>query len=148
MTDHQAQIHRDIARVGWHVVKVRERTEADEPPFAYTLGLTRTYGHPELMIVGLDLDDMHAVLNDLGDLVKAGRVFASMDEVAEILEGCLCRIAPVAHSQLDMWVGQALEYYGNADVTLLQCLWPDRNGRFPGDADFDERLSLLQPLLS
>ena len=147
MTDHQEQIHLDIARIGWHVVKVLEGAEADEPPFAYTVGLTRSFGHPELMIVGLDLDDMHAVLNDLGDLVKAGRVFAPMDEIPEILEGCPCRIARVAQHRLDLWVGQSLEYYGSVDVTLLQCLWPDRNGHFPGDADFDERLSLLQPLL-
>ena len=148
MTDHQEQILRDIARVGWHVVKVLEGAEDDEPPFAYTVGLTRSYGHPELMIVGLDLDDMHAVLNDLGDLVKAGRVFAPMDQVAEILEGCLCRIAPVAQNRLAMWVGQALQFYGGAELTLLQCLWPDKHGRFPGDADFDEHLFRLQPLLS
>jgi hypothetical protein len=44
----------------------------DEPAFAYTTGLYKTFGHPELICFGLRHEVMHGMLNICGDRVKAG----------------------------------------------------------------------------
>ena len=56
------QIEKYVAGTGWYVIKVMEGS-AGEPAFAYTIGLTASFGHAELIILGLDLDDMHLILN-------------------------------------------------------------------------------------
>ena len=39
----------DIEEYGWHVVKVMEDNSG--PGFCYSIGLFKTFGHPEIMIV-------------------------------------------------------------------------------------------------
>ena len=59
---------------GWHVV-VGEGGEA--PGFAYTVGLTKSFGHPELLMAGLDGDTMVGLLGDLAVLIKDGQSFTA-----------------------------------------------------------------------
>ena len=41
----------DVAKFGWHCMKVFGDNEHE--PFAYTIGLFKSYGYPELLIYGL-----------------------------------------------------------------------------------------------
>jgi len=60
-----------IERFGWSIVAVEgNRVQA---PFAYTIGLTRFHGHPELLVTGLDESSTGSILNQLGSEVKSGR---------------------------------------------------------------------------
>lgn len=47
----------DVETHGWHVVKVM----GDEtgPGFGYSVGLWKTFRHPEIIIIGLKLDLIH-----------------------------------------------------------------------------------------
>lgn len=58
----------DIHEFGWHVVNVPGDERA--PAWCFTVGLQHSYGHPELVIVGLPLDTGHAVLNIAGETIK------------------------------------------------------------------------------
>jgi hypothetical protein len=60
-----------IERFGWSIMAV----EGDpvSAPFAYTIGLTRFHGHPELVVTGLDEIAGGQLLNALGEQVRAGR---------------------------------------------------------------------------
>lgn len=60
----------NVARHGWHVVMVPE--DDIGPGFAYTIGLAHTHSVPELAMFGLDVHDMHRMLNTLGDRAAAG----------------------------------------------------------------------------
>ena len=42
---------------GWYVIKVLE--EENEPRFAYSVGLYKTFGHPEIIFIGLPHDVTH-----------------------------------------------------------------------------------------
>jgi hypothetical protein len=54
MTGGDAEMQADIATYGWHVIKVFEDDEG--PSFAFTIGLYKRFGHPELVVFGLPLD--------------------------------------------------------------------------------------------
>lgn len=40
-----------IAKYGWQISTIE--SDGYSPSFAYTIGLTKTYNHPELIILGL-----------------------------------------------------------------------------------------------
>ena len=50
---------------------------ADEhgPGFTYTIGLYKSYAHPELILFGLATADMQRILDVAVTLIKGGRVF-------------------------------------------------------------------------
>jgi hypothetical protein len=136
----------DIAGFGWHVLLIPEDDEG--PPFGYTIGMLKTFGHPEFVVVGLtDPEVMHQFLNALGAEVKRGRRFASGDSTPGIIEGFEVRFAEVPRSAYDEHFGYASWYYKGQTYPVLQCLWPDAKGNFPADADFDPDLRSLQPAL-
>jgi len=49
----------DVAEYGWHVIKVLDQPDA--PGWAYSVGLFQNFGHPEIMVFGLDLDLMQLI---------------------------------------------------------------------------------------
>jgi hypothetical protein len=51
---------RDIQQYGWHVLKVMEDDKG--PAFAFTIGLFHCFKHPEVLMIGLDLDFMHRII--------------------------------------------------------------------------------------
>lgn len=128
-----------IAEHGWMVQGV-----GGQPPFAYTIGLTE-YGHPELLLTGLDPRRAQPLLNDLARPVKdTGRRYEPGERVPEIIKGYDVLVhGPIDPRQAQM--NQALNLYGGIDA--LQVLWPDKNGIFPGQSGFSlgelEELAVL-----
>lgn len=120
----------------------------DEPGFAYTVGLFRSFGHPELIVFGLPDEVAHAVLNEFGERARAGAELRSGDRIPEVLEHYDVLVRGVRHAEsFRCHVGYALSFYQGAEFPLLQVVWPDKEGRFPGDADAAEFLAASQPLL-
>ena len=122
--------------------------EDDEgPSFAYSIGLFRSFGHPEIIVFGLGLDLMHRMINLIGEEVRRGRRFADGESASGILEGYDVRFLHVAHRHYPEHFGYARWFYKGDDFPALQCLWPDKQGRFPSDADYSEPLRARQCLL-
>ncbi len=144
--DRERKLVSDIERVGWHVIMVPE--DGEGPSLAYSIGLSRTFGHPEIIVFGLDPDLMHRMINSVGEEVGRGRRFADGQVASGILEGYDVRFLHVARRRYPEHFGYARWYYNGDDFPALQCLWPDRQGRFPTDADYAEPLRARQPLLA
>lgn len=135
----------DIERHGWHVAKV----EGDDrvPPWAFTIGLMDTFGHPEVIAAGMGVEQLHGLLNRVGDLLRAGNRFEAGQDVHNILEGFPCAFRAVAPTWFQPFAGNAAWHHRDAGLELLQIFWPDQEQHFPWDADFAEDLRPLQPLL-
>lgn len=67
-----------IRTYGWALQAVLGDTDC--PPFVYTVGLSG-FGHPELILFATSQATAATVLNDLGELVRAGAVLAAGDAV-------------------------------------------------------------------
>lgn len=130
---------------GWYVIKVGAGTS--KPAFAYSLGLYETFGHPEIVMFGLDLDTMHELINDCGERIRGGGCFKNEDIDTHLLENYRCAfraIQPSIHQDLFAFTRW---YYRGWVFPALQLVWPDMSDRFPWDAGFDERYRSDQPLL-
>jgi hypothetical protein len=125
-------IARHVRDTGWAVQLIPE--DESGPGFAYTTGLFHNYGHAELIIFGLAVEDMHAVLNDCGELVKSGRKLEPGQKLGGILgEGYDVLFREVkAPQSYDQHVTYTKAFYKGRDFPLLQVVWPDARGRFPG----------------
>lgn len=121
-----------IERFGWTLCAVEAGPGG--LPFAYTIGLTRYHGHPELLVSGLDQFDAASVLNDLGARVRDGLRL----EPGQVLddEGTEHRSLVLRVSNPDRLV-YAQEIYrapGSAPVPALQVVWSDHDGAWPWQA--------------
>jgi hypothetical protein len=144
MTPEEKVIH-DVEAFGWHVIKVA----GDEagPAFAFTIGLERELGHPELIMIGLPPDVMHSVLNVAGESIRAGRRYEPGTDTCELLEGYACKLLPFPRIAYLAFLGYARWFYDGDDFEALQCVWPDQAGRYPWDAGASEEFKALQPVL-
>jgi hypothetical protein len=145
LDDHDRKLLSDVDRVGWHLVMIPEEDEA--PGWAFSVGLFKSFGHPEVVVFGLPLELGGRVVNGIGAHIKAGSVFAAESEYPGILEGVLCTFRPVDRRWYRPFIGYATWYYRDGDFPVLQCLWPDKQQRYPWDAGFKPAWLWAQPLL-
>lgn len=140
----------DIAQFGWHLVMVNADEEG--PGFVYSVGFLHTLGHPEVVMFGLDGNLMGTVINNMGRQIREGRNFAELGLFEDLLEGYACRLIEVHESHQRVYLGYAMwhcRHVGRAgSLRALQCLWPDRQGRFPDEPECHPQVASLQPVLS
>jgi hypothetical protein len=134
-----------IDACGWAVVRID--AEAQEPAYAYSVGLHSTFAHPEVIVFGLDLDVLHRIVNTIGEAVKTGERFEVGDADDRVLEGYRCAFREVAAAAESAYMGILISYCGH-EVPALQCIWPDREGRFPWQVGVDAEFRERQPMLS
>lgn len=91
-----------------------------------------TFAHPEMLIVGLALDTMHLLINNIAMDVKIGKTFENLREYDDILDGYRCAFRAVRAEHYKDLFGWAISHYQGTDFPALQCVWPDRNHKFPG----------------
>jgi hypothetical protein len=106
-----------------------------------------SYRHPEIVIFGLDLDTMHKIINNIGDKVRVGSLFEPWNEYQDIFARCGCQFRPVDPSYYRDYLGWAIWFYKADPFPVLQCFWPDRQGRYPWDPVCDPGIITSQPLL-
>ncbi len=136
----------DVEQHGWHVIGI----EADDegPGFAYSIGLFRTFSHPEIVVFGLPVKVMHPIINGIGEQVRNGSSFEHLDEASEVLEGYSVCFRNVERKHYKEFLGYARWFYQGDDFPVLQCVWPDKQHRYPWHPDFNENLAGQQPVFS
>jgi hypothetical protein len=118
-----------IARVGWAVLYIFDSENEGRPPFAYTVGLAARH-LPELLTIGLPRDAAHPLLNALARDLMAGHQLPLNTPVIGYVPGypLLLRLAS---AKAAVHYAKAVEVRYD-DYQVLQVVWPDDQGRFPG----------------
>jgi len=144
-TDADRSVIRDIATRGWHIVVVAERN--DRPGWAFTIGLQRSFEHPEVIAFGLPGTANREIADRIARDIAAGNTHPAGSTCDKILQGLPCEFRAVDRSWYETFLGYAVWYYGDGNFPVIQFLWPDRENRLPDRPDFDPDLAGLQPLL-
>src|SRR5262245_10606065 len=135
----------DIKRYGCHVIHVR--AEGELPPFSYSVGIQRSAGAPEIIVIGLKQPVAHYFVNEYNDRIRAGYRFAPGQVVTGFVEGFECQIRSVHPSWQREYLGWDIWLYGGAPFDVFQLVYPTTSGVWPWDAAADEWFRAWQPLL-
>jgi uncharacterized protein DUF4262 len=151
MTDKvEQQVLNDVAKFGWHLIQIN--ADADGPSFVYSIGMMETLGHPEIIMFGLAPKLMGTVINDAGRQVREGRNFAELGLFEDLLNGYACKFICVHERWHTEYLGYAMWHRRHVGkigtLTALQCLWPDKAGRFPDEDACNGEVIERQPLLN
>lgn len=128
---------RTIERHGWSITGVYGDEEG--PPFAYTVGLTRYDGHPELLVSGLPTKTAARFLNSFGEQVRRGARYMA-GTLLKREDGHRWQFVPVADPLV---LVHAQDTYASAEagyVPGLQVIWSDCDGRWPWEPEWTTAL--------
>ena len=95
MNQYEKNILAHIEAHGCSVTSVFD-PEREEPPFSYSIGIARSAGAPELIIVGLESKTAHGLINDYNERVRAGEAFVPGQDYQGFIKGFPVQFAPVA----------------------------------------------------
>ena len=145
-SDPEQKILDDVEQFGFHIVVVSE----DEylPGFAYTIGLTKTYNHPEIIIFGLNNKMMHEILNGLGTDIKSGKTFEPNNDYDNVISNYPIKFLEIKKDHYQDYFGYGGWFYDNKfDFPAYQLVWTDDDGNYPWENGFNENLKFKQPIL-
>lgn len=135
-----AKVDSDIDKHGWSAMHIF--STGDSIPFTYTVGVARTWGAPEVVIVGLAQDQAHGILTSYAHEVRVRRTnvgFAHGEKSDEFLVGFDVMFLDVPKAERGDYFNMARRYYRERGVKAWgtqQLVWPDEEGRWPWDDGF------------
>jgi hypothetical protein len=136
---------RDVNTVGWHAAIVEPGN--GHHGWAFSIGFTQTFRHPEVAVFGLPGDVLRAVLDAIGQGLHDGRLYADGAEDDLLAPPYRCVFRGIDDSWRDRLLPDAAWFYGARPFPALQLVWPDRAHRYPWEDGFDPDLASFQPLL-
>jgi hypothetical protein len=141
----ERKLRDDVKQYGWHVLKVL----ADEghSSHTYSVGLYKSFGHPEVVIVGLPGDTAHAFIDNLADEIRDGAVFEAGCRYGHLIDGYDVAFVQVHRGFYQDYFGRAIDYYESPSFPVVQMVWPDRHRRFPWEPECEEAIRQMQPVL-
>jgi hypothetical protein len=140
--DFTQTVQEDIDRDGFSVIYI----EDSGPSFAYTVGLWRTYKHAEFIVFGLPGQVMANLLHAVAQRVKEGQRFASHAFLAGLGSKFGIEVSPISQTPLQRYFGFAIDFYGE-EMPAAQIIWPDSDGRFPANPEYNRAYEESQPVL-
>lgn len=132
-----------IQRAGFAFLSIGQ--DGSTPPFAYTVGITETYGCPELIIFGVGQNVADAVFNGVVGKIKNGEHFDDGDVIVELLNMPVAIKAVSNEIATPFALNVASRYKGTKYLpTFQQIVYPDQSGAFPWEAEYDEGMRRIQ----
>jgi hypothetical protein len=133
-----------VRRYGWMVQAVLANDQ--QPTYSYSVGLSTTFSHPEIFMVGFHPDMCRSLINVAGNHIKGGMRFDAPCLSDVILESFPAAFLPVHF-------GSAYDH-SNAGRAILghsfdavQLFLPDAAGLFPWESGCDPQYAAVQTSL-
>jgi len=146
MDSGEAKALADINQYGCHVIHVA--AEGDLPPFSYSVGICRSSGRPEVVVIGLKHNVAHFVVNEYNHRARAGEIFIPGVLYAGFIEGFDVTFEKVEPEFYAEYFGWNLWLYGGANFEVLQLVYPTTSGAWPWQSSVSDWFRSLQPILT
>lgn len=118
---------------------------ANNTTFVYTAGLFKTFGHPEIFVMGYQAQDAYNLIGMFYERIKKGDRFADAMIIDDLFAGDLFAIRPMLQSSTDENSGLGQRLVG--EFPAVQLFFSDENCLFPWDVGCDPRCNRLQTSL-
>lgn len=133
-------LRKDITEYGF--VPQAVGGNGEQPGFLYTIGLTTTWNHPELYVVGLNPEQAYDIVAGLVDRISEGERFDTPAYVDDVLNVPIA-VRPLGQKDVDDNSGIAQDTLGRT-ISALQVYWPDREGLMPWEEGCEPEIAGMQ----
>ena len=138
-----------IAADGCVVVKVLKDEKAGRPEWAYTVGLGHSYGHPEVLMVGLPNEMTQTLLHNINYRIRNKSLsFRHGCVWSDVIAGYECFFQLIDPENYGEWFEANRWFYGHERFEAVQMLWPDARGVYPWQQSADDSFKWAQPVLT
>lgn len=127
-----------IARYGFTIQAVLG--DGDRPPYAYTVGLSVTYNHPEVFIVGIHPKYVAELIGPVIEQISQGVRFDKPLFAPGIIPGYEIPFRPMSEEGVLDHGLAGLELIGPFEA--VQMFYPDRDGYVPWEEECDQSYRL------
>ncbi|PWK46398.1 DUF4262 domain-containing protein [Pleionea mediterranea] len=146
MDENDLKALNNIEEYGCHVLKVMEGE--GEPSFSYSIGINKKQNKPDVVVLGLNSELAHSMVNNYKDRVIEGEVFEPGRYYSDFLEGFKVCFIKVSKKHFEKYFGWGLWLHNGDDFDMLQIVWPTTDGKWPWDRDKSEFYQWAQPILN
>lgn len=146
MDDFDRKVHEDIKSFGCSVLHIA--AEGDLPPFAYSVGITKSALAPEVVVIGLKQPIAHFVVNEYNRRVRAGIPVSAGERHAGFIEGFEVAAEKVDPSFYKEYFGYNIWFYKGPSFEVIQLIYPNTSGVWPWEPEADKWFKAWQPILT
>ncbi len=137
----------DIDLHGLHILNVG--ADGDLPPFSYSIGIEKSLGLPELIVIGLKPEVAQYAINECYAQMKTGARIVPGAYVEGLLGGGFkCYIGEMSPSRYKAYMGWALWLYKGNGFRAWQIVYPNTSGVFPWEPQTTDWFKNWQPILA
>jgi len=132
---------------GWCAEPVAAIEDPPTPGYTYSIGFETTFGHPEVVIFGLQPVAARGLMEMMAEHLGAGGAIPVGVFVGLLDNELPCAMLPMDLEEFGPMFASAAHFHRDRAFRLSQFIWPDRNGALPWNPEYDERLRMAQPVL-
>jgi hypothetical protein len=147
---HAEKIEWMIETNGWALEPVEARVDTDPPTpaYAYSIGLPAAVGFPDVALFGLTPVAANGLVTLVADACRGGTDIPLGVELVGLLDNDLrCLFAPIDLDTEAHLFSTAAAWYRGEPFSMVQLIYPDRNGFMPYESGFEQRMRLAQPVV-
>jgi hypothetical protein len=132
--EYHAQVDENIKKVGYHITFVF----ADKAPsFCYSTGMYKSFGIPEIFISSLPQNLSFKLVENYLNKFKELKSIQLNKKIDDLTDRFPIYLIDVPIDILKDYVLSTIRLYNCEEYKYVQLIYPDTNGRFPNDLNYD-----------
>lgn len=137
------RVYDNINNIGYHTTAIIE--EEGFTPFAYSTGIFENFKIPELFISGLGPNLSGELIKNYADKYKFEKISLN-EKINDFTDRFPICFIKLNNDVLKDYVLTSIKFYENHNYEYLQLVFPDLNGNFPNEANYDYDQKILGDL--
>jgi hypothetical protein len=133
-------VNKNIAEYGFHNTYVME--EIGFTPYGYSTGIYKNFGIPELFISGLPNGLTNTLINNYVERFKFKKVPLN-EKIDDLIDRFPVYFIELKNDKLTEYALSSFKFYENSEFKYLQLIFPDLNGFFPNELEYDYDQKIL-----
>jgi Domain of unknown function (DUF4262) len=127
-------VDNNIETHGYHITYIPEEQEVT--PYGYSSGLYKSFGIPEAFVSGLPNGLTNTLITNYAQAFRNQKIPLN-EKLDNLIDRFTVYIIPVKTESLDKKILSTLRLYENGYFKSVQIIFPDLDGKFPGETGYD-----------
>ena len=133
-------VYDNIEKNGFHNTYVME--EIGFTPFGYSTGIYKNFEIPELFISGLPNGLTNTLITNYAERFKFKEIPLNK-KIDDLIDRFPVYFIEVENDKLTEYTLSSFKFYKNSEFKYLQLIFPDLNGFFPNEEEYDYDQKIL-----